>query len=468
MIKNAPLWPLLAVTTALLAVFDPVIAGVIPSGILRLFMLDRAPVQALPLLLIGGAALVLLSRGLARIGGFTAQALVLLLAAAQLNGFAVGPLDLFDLAVFSIFGLWLATRALDTSRPIYLPPAIALGGLLIALAVAHLPAGSPVRWFIGTFGITRAVLVAFLIVDLCRTRADIALFIRTLLAVAAVSATVGIVQFTLAYFGIYYFTFIDPPLSAFKPTPLGFVMRASGLCITAQHYSSFLILAFPFALWRLTEGWHLRDFALVALLSAGILVSWNFGAVFAALLIGMGLPFLRWRAHIIHMVLGGALLLSLGYFTGLLQLVYDLSFGDAGVAKGIDQRHTLFQLGIEKVAANPLIGTGPQQFASGDGNFWHRPVHNAFGQAAAELGILGTLILVAMFFFLATELGRLTFGRFPAHVRAMTAPALAALLAFLQLTQSEPNLDQANTWIIFGLAQAMALVLWRELRGQIR
>ncbi len=463
MIRNAPLWPVMAVTIALLAVFDPLLARLVPSGILAMTGLTRAPVQFLPLLLLGAGALFLLRRGLARTGGFTAQSLILLLAAAQLNGFAVGPLDLFDLAVFSIFGIWLATRALDTRRPIYLPPAILLGGLLIALSVAHLPVGSPVRWFIGTFGITRAALVAFLITDLCRDGAALTMFIRALLAVAAVSAAIGIVQFTLAYSGIYYFTFIDPPLSAFKPTPLGFVMRASGLCITAQHYSSFLVLAFPFALWRLSDNWRLRDFALVALLAGGILVSWNFGALFAAMLIGAALPFLRYPGHIVHILLGAALVASLGYFTGLLQLVYDISFGDAGVAKGIDQRHTLFQLGIEKIADNPLIGTGPQQFASGDGNFWHRPVHNAFGQAGAELGILATLILVAMFFYLATELGRLCMYK-PA--RAMAAPALLALFAFLQLTQSEPNLDQANTWLMFGFAQAIALVLWRELRGQ--
>lgn len=393
---------------------------------------------------------------LRRLQGLPAASLAALLVAAQTNGIGLGPFDVFDFAVGIVFVSWIATRAVDVDRPIALPPLIAIGALIVLVGIAHLPVASPVRWFIGVFGLFRGVLVAFLVVDLCRTAEDFRRVEFALLAVACASAAIGISQFLLAFFGIFQFTLIDPPISAFKPTPFGFVMRASGLCITAQHYSSFLVLAAPFALWRLSESWRLRDLALVVLLFAGIAVSWNFGALIALMVVCAILPFVRWPHQVLHIALALGAVAAIAYYSGLLQLLYDLSFGDAGVAKGVSQRHTLFELGLEKIARNPIVGTGPQEFARYDGNFWGRPVHNAFGQAASELGLVGALLLGAATVYLLTELGLRAFR--PGPMRREAGILLAGLVGYLQLMQSEPNLDHANTWLAFGLAQALVLI----------
>lgn len=453
----------LAALAAALVVADPLLSPLLPEGIWHLTGLTASPIRLTPLLVLASLAVALALPYLRGLTDFSIAATGLLFVASQMNGFGAGPFDLFDLALGGVFLTWIARRMLDETRPLAFPPLTALSGLLLILAIAHLAVESPARWFIGTFGIARAVLVAFLVLDLLRDAAALSTALEMLRRVALISAGIGIVQFVLAWLGLFVLTLIEPPISAFKPTPIGFVMRASGLCITAQHYSSFLVYALPFALWRLTEGWRLRDVLSVLVLLTGILVSWNFGAMIAAMLVAGLLPFLRWPSHALHLGLGIVALFAAAWFTGLAQLAYDLSFGDAGVAKGVSQRHTLFELGLDKIARNPWVGTGPQAFAYGDGNFWGRPVHNAFGQAATELGVFGAILLAMVFLHVLAGLAARALSRGP--LRGLAAVAFLMVLAALQLAQSEPNLDHTNTWMMLGIGQALLLIARRAAPG---
>lgn len=443
-----------ALAAAMLVVADPWLSAQAPAALWRITRLREAPLQAAPLIvallgLVVAAGLALAARP----PRFETAFFVLVFATAQANGIGVGPLDLFDLAFFGMLALWVGVRGLDPDRPVAVSPLLLLSLLIVLFGVLHLMVQSPGRWTIGMFGLVRAVLVGFLIVDLLRTPGVLRFALAAYIAVAVISAAIAIVQFALAYFGVFYFTLLVPPESAFKPTPIGFVMRASGLCITAQHLSSFLLFATPLALWRFSERWLLRDAVVLFVLWAGILVSWNFGAMFAAAAIGALFLPLRWPNLLIHFVALGLTALVAAYFTGLLDLIYDLSFGDAGVAKGVDQRHTLFSLGIDKLDRNPWVGEGPQGFASFSGNFWGRPVHNAFGQAATEYGVGGALVLAAIIATLVTQLILTAFR--PGPHQAAVKQMLMVMLATVVLMQSEPNLDHGNTWLMLGLAQGV-------------
>ncbi|MCT4558958.1 MAG: hypothetical protein N4A61_12980 [Pelagimonas sp.] len=453
------------VVAAGIVVFDPILSNALPGMLLALTGLGKAPLQFVPVVLGGLLIWRLARRGLIRLGSFEQQAIVVLLLAAQLNGLSAGPLDMFDLALFGYFFLWLGSRALDPERALYFPPVVVLGGILLAVSVAHLMVQSPLRWFIGTFGVFRAVLLAFLIVDLCRSTEAVQGFLRAVFWLAGLTAVLGITQFLLAYLNIFIFTLIDPPETAFKPTPIGFVMRASGFAITAQHYASFLVFSVPFILLRISDGLRLGHLALLGLVLGGIMVSWNFGSFLTTALICVVFPFVRWPQYLGHLVMAVLAVLALAYFTGILEFAYSISFGDNGVAKGVDQRKTLFELGIDKVMRNPLVGTGPQAFASGDGNFWGRPVHNALGQTAAELGLLGTFALLAIVIYLLVSLSviAVTGGA----NGPMAAAGFALVLAFTQLMQSEPNMDNSNTWMAFGFAQALVLLHRRGIRLRV-
>jgi hypothetical protein len=442
-------WLVLPLIVAGLVVIDP--------WVMRLLSLRGADIAGLPYATPGCALVIWLGLfglwRLARQGmDFAKVSLALIFVASQLNGIGAGPADIFDGALFGILAVWIVTHALDTARPLRLSVLFFLATGLVVLTLAHMPLMSPVTWFIGLFGIARVAIIVLLVVDLCRDARTLDAALRMFVATAVVSAVVGIVQFALAYLGVFYFTLITPAISAFKPTPIGFVMRASGLCITAQHFSSFLVYALPFALWRLADTWRWRDAMVIAIILAGLAVSLNFGAMFAAMLVIGLMPFLRWPHLGIHLGLALVGLLSVAYFVGGLDLIYDLTFGDAGIAKGVDQRKTLFILGLEQFGRNPLIGTGLHGFGAVDGNFWDRPVHNLFGQAAVELGLGGLLIVLAIFFILTLDLVRL------APVSGMARVCLLMLAAAIMLGQSEPNLDQSNLWIVLALAQATILI----------
>ncbi len=452
---RAALWIVLPLLAAAISLIDPWFGRYVLPEVARVTF-HGWPLPILSAALAGTGLLLLAARyayGLAT--GFATRAMAVLLVGSQLNGLRAGPVDIFDLALLVVLTLWLAKLALDTTRPIRLSVLFLLASVLVLLGVAHLSLMSPLPWAVGVFGMTRVAIVALIVVDLCRDLRTIETVTRAFVLTAVASASLGLVQFAVAYLQVFHFTLIVPAETAFKPTPLGFVMRASGLCVTAQHFSSFLVYALPFALWRALDLRRWRDGAAVLILLAGIGVSLNFGAMLASLLMIGVVPFLRWPDLSIHLGLGLAGLVALAYFVGLLDLAYALSFGDAGVSKGVDQRKTLFALGLDQFGRNPLVGTGLRGFGSVDGNFWDRPVHNLLGQAAVELGAIGLLTVLAIFYILSLDLARLA-PRPDKTGKQARIGLLLVLVAFL-LGQSEPNLDQSNLWLVLALAQAIVL-----------
>ncbi len=453
-----------AIFVASVVTMDPYLSSFVPRTWWRLLFLEESPYKITPLLPILAAAAATASWGLRRTGSLPAAALLLLLVAGQTNGIHLGPLDLLDLTLLGVSLLWLASRIADPAAPV-------VSGLVVwaslALTILNLPNilhESPVTFLGGTVGLVRCVLVVVLVLNLVTSARLYDFAVRALIAVAVASAVVGILQFAAGYLFGAYFTLIDPPETAFKPTPLGMVMRASALCITAQHYSGFLTLTLPFILFAMTQGSLRSRIAMAAALGvvlAGILASWNFGAIFVAAAIFAVFPFFRWPQLSIQIVLGYALAAGVAYFTGLMELIYDLSFGDSGVAKGVSQRKTLMELGLTKLYRDPWIGEGAHGMADYSGNFWGRPVHNAYLQTITEIGMFGGWVLIGMLLLLATQLlftGAMARNHMTGQVRA----SLISLLALMMLMMSEPMMDHNNTWLVLGLAECALLIALRR------
>ena len=87
-------------------------------------------------------------------------------------------------------------------------------------------------------------------------------------------------------------------------------------------------------------------------------------------------------------------------------------------------------------------------------------MHNAFGQAATELGVAGAILLGLAFLHVLAGLAPRAISRGPLH--GLAAVSFLMVLAALQLAQSEPNLDHTNTWMVLGMGQALLMVVRRS------
>lgn len=447
-----------------LVLLDPYLSGLLPHGLWRMIFLEQSPYKITPLVVAGVIAVTVAIWGLSRTGSPAAAGILALLIAGQANGLRYGPLDLFDVTLLTVFLAWTASRLGKTDSPVI---ATTVMWAVLALVILNLPNvihQNPVRFLSGNVALGRCLLLAILIPNIVTSGKAFDFTVRALIAVATAIAIIGIVQFLASYLLGINVTLIDPPDSAFKPTPIGMVMRASALAITAQHYSGFLTLTLPFLLFAVTDSHgrsRLRLVLCLGLILAGILVSWNYGAFFVAAGIFILFPFLRWPRWCIQVGLFYLLGVGLAYFTGLLDLIYELSFGNSGVAKGVSQRNTLTELGLTKLYRDPWIGEGVQGMATFSGNFWGRPVHNAYLQTMTEIGMIGGWVLIGLLLLIVTQLliaGATAGSQMRHHVRA----AFITIVALMTLMMSEPMMDHTNTWLMLGLAQSALLISLRQ------
>jgi len=284
--------------------------------------------------------------------------------------------------------------------------------------------------------------------------------------IAIISAIIGCTQSFLFLSTGSSFTLIDQfggMDTQFKPTPIGMVMRASALNCTVQHLSAFLLLSLPFFLFNFTKPNQekpIRMLLVVFLMLATILLTWNYVAFFSCAVILILFPFVRWPNYSLQIILAMMLFLMFAYYIGLLQWIYSVSIGDAGVSKGLMQRMALFEFGLESMQENIWLGSGLRSFAESDGNFWHRPVHNAYFQAFTELGLLGGLLFIVMLLTLFTQLCHISL--IAKNHTELLRPAILGFIAILCLMIGEPMLDNSNTWMYLGLTQSMLSIIRKE------
>ncbi len=454
---------LLAVASALVVVLDGPLSGMVPRSVWERVLLEHSPFKLTPLLAVtislAGACIWFAHR----VGSYRRLFVLAIFPAAQANALRIGFLDIFDVLTLVFLMAWLAEQ-LQTERPhVTLTGMLFFAAALLVMDVPLILHQNPVRWAVGLVGLLKVVLVALVFVNVVRERELLRLAVRVFVIVAVISGALAVVQFVLYYFGGVVWSFIDPIEEAYKPTPIGMVLRSSALSVTAQHVSGFLVLALPFLLFqwsRFRRGERFWLTAAIMIVLTGILVTWNFGAFFVLAGVLTLFPLLRWRSYTLQILLGYAALALVAHYTGLLELAYDLTLGDAGVAKGTNQREALMLVGFEKIWRNPWVGVGLRDMAEFSGNYWRRPVHNAYMQALTELGLLGGVVLLAMLSVMATQL-------LLAGVRARGGQAeyafagLLSLLGLGALMLTEPMLEHSNTWLLLGLLQTILLLTVR-------
>lgn len=398
--------------------------------------------------------------------------IVITLVGLQTNGIRIGPISIITIFPFLAVPFLLAESLKNPSFQIVLPGVMFFGLLLLLLDIPYLVAphifGVP-RFIINFISTLKAVLVAFIFVNLLRTERHLAFAIRAFLVIAFISASIGIAQIVLYRFTGVTINFVGE-LTDFKPDNfLRLPFRATGFTTWASWLSDFLFLAVPFLLFRLFNArsirWRSIYLAAILVLLAGIVLSLTYAAYFAVAVVFVLFPFVYWPHRSVHFVV--ALLLFAGIFqiAGGFKWTYEHGLSKVLQTSGMVERRTYLQSTLNELARNPWIGSGIYAEEEFSENFYRKRAHNTGLQAWANLGLPGLLVFLAMMLTTLTQLWLMASALRGTDRQLFQALALGVVGSIVEMF-AEPNLTSQVLWFHLGLCQGALLVYctWRYPR----
>jgi len=446
---------------------DPYLSVLVPADVWSAVGLYTFPFKGT---VATSAALILLGlvvASIARAAEHREVLIVLLLVSLQIAGLALGALDALDVIPFLALAILAAEAISNPSRPVVISGLTFFALALVILDLPYLMIDPPVHFVTALIKFLRTILVVFLVVNLVRSEHLVRVFIRALLVVATISALVAIAQVAIFMTTGSALVLARDMDDILKPTPFGMSLRAHGLTPEPHMLVSFLLMAFPFALYSLMtsgSGWpHVRALLMVTLILIGVVLTWSYGGIVAAGAMIVVFAFFFWPHRIIHFMLGIATVPLFLYYAGLLDDVYRAIASEASMSTGIFQRRILLSLTFDELARNPWMGRGLDTVAHFSGNYWERTVHNAGMQAWAYLGPMGLLVYVAMILTLTTRVVILGFrgeGVWPHRFRVISVGLIGLIISMW----AEPYFNSPIAWVQLAFAQAAILVYHSERR----
>lgn len=449
-------------------VLDPYLTSAL-RGLLPLFLAGQHVLALLPWeLTLALALLVAIAGGVALAlrrycPGESATFSVLFLITMQTVAVhAFGPLDLSDIVVLGAAAWVLARRLLDNGR-IIVPPSFMWSLLLVSCAFLSVANGG-MKSLLGSIIFIKSALLALLIPNMLRDRAQVTFFCWALIAVTAGSAVFAIIQeIIFVSTGELLVGFAVEAKSLrhlFEETSFGTLFRVTALNISYKHFSfllaSSLLLALSFYIFdRPTHGAPRR-----LLVPAIVLIAIALGLTFSkdALLGTMcGLVILvlvRWPFALVPAAGGFAILLAVLIGTDLggelmRGLGADIHWGESRI------RLQLARDGLYGVLnQETLIGRGVNSSARYTHNFNKWVPHNNLIAAAADIGLLG---LMAFLTVMGQMLYRLLASAVRAadrNTRAIALGLFAGSLAILVSIQFHGLYILTVLWMMLGLADA--------------
>ena len=397
-------------------------------------------------------------------------ALLFIIVMAQLNGFALGKLDLLEIAIVILLGFWLIQTFLEERRPLQISPVVFLCSGLVLLSFLTLVNRPPLS---GMIAIVEKFVLFFLIVDLLRRRELIGTSAQIVIWAGFFSAVVAILQ-VIVYAGWGYLWTIGAPdvnpRAFLKTTPFGALPRATAFFPNPASLNDYLLFASAVALFRTAASptWRQRalySMTLLAMVVATIL-TWSTTSLMGLCI--MGLVF--FYVHRPSLSIQYSAVLTLGvimaYASGLLESGIQF-MKDYGSASGAIRRD-LLELGIRSLERNTWIGLGLQNFGRMSGNFFAEGpyvfqyhVHNAFMLMATELGLFGGLGFLGIVIFVSFRLV-LALRSSPGPDMWVFKGFLLGWTAILIHMQTEPMAYEGTLWLIFALIEGAGIVVLRE------
>jgi O-antigen ligase len=398
----------------------------------------------------------------------------LFLLAYQLNGVALGPLDLTEVVIAIFVALFMAGLFIRRDQFFVASPFNMLHVALMVCIFLSLASQLKPFSFLKSF---KPIVVFFLMVNFLPREELLRTFLRWLLIFAALSGVFCIVQ-ELAWLAYQLpLTLIEKEKlkRMFEDTPYGPMFRVPGLMVSyrsmALYQATALLLAVSELLWRnqgrpplLPRGW----LYLTVLLSASAIGLTVAKDIYIGVGVALLLLLVLYRPNFFVPAFAVAALAgALGLATvtaivpGTVDTVVDLT---RTIPKVEQERIRLNRDSIQGVLHSPYTWTG-RGIGAGDRYTAHHlkwPAHNAFILVAAELGVLGLAVLLLIY--------ALAFARVVALcILVRSGPYLSiprALLAMLVVifagAQFEADFLNIYIWTIFAVIEAV----WFLLRHQ--
>lgn len=397
--------------------------------------------------------------------------LVVILGAAQFTGISVATIDTLEATTGVVFALWLIVMLADRQQPLRASAVIPMM-LGIAACTVWTSVNVYAPWLllsiVGMVGLGIKILVYFLLTQLITTPQLIRFAVRVTIGTAAFTAIVGIAQELIYYFYGIPLTLMrhSETYEILKPTPVGLLLRASGFMPQPQHLSGYCLFALPMMLFLATGSstptrWKIRLWCIASLTAIAIVLTLSIGAWIALTLIVLLFPYFRWPEYTFHITVAILVLILAVYFSGILVYLYN-EVMQSGLGSGAGDRKKLLLLGIDKLKQNPFLGTGLRMFLRYSGNYKQHPVHNAYLQAATEIGIVGAAFFCLIIAWLILHLSWLALLMRSPEGKMWPKMLLLGLLSLVVVAMTEPAFDHPNTWIFIGLCDAAVLTMRRS------
>lgn len=391
--------------------------------------------------------------------------IVAILISLQLVAIGSGGVDPSDLLVVASMGLIIAYALANPTNPIQFPLVMYFALAIGILDLPHAVIDKPAHFMIGLIKYSKSAILPLILVHILTSERLVRVFVKTLIAVAFISACIGILQVIIYSYSGIPLVIVPDINEALKPTPWGMMLRAHGLNSEPHTLLTFLMIALPFSLYSATRGRSIRHTilsgAVVVTIIMGIFLTWSYGGIIGVFVILGLFPFFVWPNRSIHYLLALLMFAVFLYATDLITVIYEMVRDEASMSTGIFQRKQLALITLEELSRNPWIGRGFETVQFFSGNYIPRTVHNSYLEAWAATGPIGFIVFTAMMLIFTTSTFILGFsgsGEREYRLRLVTL----VLIAFMVLMISEPALFSASTWVALGFAQALILLHGRK------
>lgn len=353
--------------------------------------LDGAPVAGLwvlTALLAAGAAVAAVKLAAPAFRRRYDLVVVGVFVAGSITGINVGPFDAFEISFVFLAGFWLCSALIEHRRLSAPRAAIALLALLALCTFASVINGRATSFF-GLHTLMSKYALVLMLADLITTHAQLQRALTALVIAAVIAAVVAIATSVLYRFTGIEITFDDLAEFHYKDTPIGRMLRATAFRASPQSLGHMLVLGLSvLLLMPMRLSWRVIG---AGLLLAGAVSTWSTGTILAA-----GAVFtLFWFFD-----RPGNTLLYLTLAAGAGVVVFATGFHDVLLEKffvpvgqsGMEDRIGYIQVAADAIERHPYLGVGLKNFS----RMLELPVHNAYLQMAAEMGIFCGVVFVCL------------------------------------------------------------------------